>query len=167
MMQITDLKEEQKILPILRLGFRPFFLGGAVFSLIAITLWVLLYRGAVSFSPYGNGHWWHIHEMIFGFGSAIVAGFLLTAVQNWTGIPSIKGKPLAALFLLWLLGRIVMLIPDLFGTTLSALIDLSFLLTVAYTLAKPILAIKQYRNLFFVPLLVLFTIANGEMHLAT
>jgi len=166
MMQITDLKEEQKILPIFRLGFRPFFLGGSIFSIIAITLWLLIYKGAVNFLPYGGGYWWHIHEMIFGFGSAIVAGFLLTAVQNWTGIASIKGKPLAALFFLWLLGRIVLLMPDLLGTTLSALIDLSFLLTVAYALAKPILAVKQYRNLFFVPLLVIFTIANGEMHLA-
>jgi len=100
MMQITDLKEEQKILPMFRLGFRPFFLGGAVFSIIAIIMWLLMYKGAVSFSPYGGGYWWHIHEMIFGFGSAIIAGFLLTAVQNWTGIPSIKGKPLAALFFL-------------------------------------------------------------------
>ena len=167
MMQITDLKEEQKILPMFRLGFRPFFLGGAVFSIIAITMWLLMYKGAVSFSPYGGGYWWHIHEMIFGFGSAIIAGFLLTAVQNWTGIPSIKGKPLAALFFLWLLGRIVLFMPELLGTTLSALIDLSFLLAVAYALAKPILAIKQYRNLFFVPLLVMFTIANSEMHLAS
>jgi uncharacterized protein involved in response to NO len=166
MMQITDLKEEQKILPLFRLGFRPFFLGGAVFSMVAITLWLLMYKGAVSFTPYGGGYWWHIHEMIFGFGSAIIAGFLLTAVQNWTGIPSVKGKPLAALFFLWLAGRIVLLIPELLGTTISALIDLSFLLAVAYTLAKPILVIKQYRNLFFVPLLVIFTIANGEMHLA-
>jgi len=165
-MQITDLKEEQKILPMFRLGFRPFFLGGAVFSIIAITLWLLMYKGAVSFLPYGGGYWWHIHEMIFGFGSAIIAGFLLTAVQNWTGIPSIKGKPLAVLFFLWLLGRIVLLMPDLLGTTLSALVDLSFLLSVAYALAKPILAVKQYRNLFFVPLLAMFTIANAEMHLA-
>jgi len=166
MMQITDLKEEQKILPMFRLGFRPFFLGGAVFSIIAITLWLLMYKGAVSFLPYGGGYWWHIHEMIFGFGSAIIAGFLLTAVQNWTGIPSIKGKPLAVLLFLWLLGRIVLLMPDLLGTTLSALVDLSFLLSVAYALAKPILAVKQYRNLFFVPLLAMFTIANAEMHLA-
>jgi uncharacterized protein involved in response to NO len=166
-MQITDLKEEQKILPIFSLGFRPFFLGGAIFSLIAITLWLLMYRGTVNFSPHGGGSWWHIHEMIFGFGSAIIAGFLLTVVQNWTGIPSIKGKPLAVLFSLWVLGRIVMLMPDLLGATISMIIDLSFLLAIAYALAKPILAIKQYRNLFFVPLLVLFTIANGEMHLAT
>ncbi|WP_259368440.1 NnrS family protein [Colwellia sp. BRX10-4] len=68
---------------------------------------MLIYKGTVSFSPYGGGYWWHIHEMIFGFGSAIIVGFLLTAVQNWTGIASVKGKPLAALFFLWLLGRVV------------------------------------------------------------
>jgi len=166
-MQITDLQEEQKILPMFRLGFRPFFLGGAVFSLIAITLWILMYKGTVTITPYGGGYWWHIHEMIFGFGSAIIAGFLLTAVQNWTGIPSVKGKPLAALFFLWLAGRLVMLMPELLGTVASALVDLCFLLAVAYVLAKPILAKKQYRNLFFVPLLIMFTIANGEMHLAS
>ncbi len=166
-MQITDLQEEQKILPMFRLGFRPFFLGGAVFSLIAITLWLLMYRGVANIIPYGGGYWWHIHEMIFGFGSAIIAGFLLTAVQNWTGIPSVKGKPLAALFVLWLAGRLVMLMPELLGTITSALIDLSFLLAVAYVLAKPILTKKQYRNLFFVPLLVMFTIANAELHLAS
>jgi uncharacterized protein involved in response to NO len=165
-MQITDLEEEQKIMPMFRLGFRPFFLGGAVFSLIAITLWLLIYKGALTITPYGGGYWWHIHEMIFGFGSAIITGFLLTAVQNWTGIPSVKGKPLAALFSLWLAGRIFMLMPELLGTVASALIDLSFLLAVAYVLAKPILTKKQYRNLFFVPLLVMFTLANGEMHLA-
>jgi uncharacterized protein involved in response to NO len=165
-MQITDLEEEQKILPLFRLGYRPFFFGGSIFSVVAIALWLLMYKSVINISPYGGGFWWHIHEMIFGFGSAIIAGFLLTAVQNWTGLPSVKGKPLAALFFLWLVGRLVLLMPELLGTALSAFIDLSFLLTLAYVLAKPILAAKQYRNLFFIPLLVVFTIANGEMHLA-
>ena len=103
MMQITDLKKEQQITPLFRLGFRPFFLAGALFSVIAIALWLLMYRGTVNFIPLGGGYWWHIHEMIFGFGCAIITGFLLTAVQNWTGLPGVKGKLLAALFLLWLL----------------------------------------------------------------
>ncbi|TYK67365.1 NnrS family protein [Colwellia echini] len=165
-MQITDLETEQKITPLLRLGFRPFFLGGAIFSVVAITLWILAFRGAINFSPLGGAHWWHIHEMIFGFGGAIIAGFLLTAIQNWTGISGAKGKTLLLLFLLWLAGRIFLSVPTLFGTTVSSLIDLLFLPAVAYILAKPIIAIKQYRNLFFVPLLALFTIANLEMHLA-
>jgi len=166
MMQITDLQKEDKILPLFRLGFRPFFLGGAIFSLFAISLWLLFLRGTISFSPLGGGYWWHIHEMIFGFGCAIIAGFILTAVQNWTGLPSVKGNALMALFMVWLAGRIVIFIPELFGDTLTIIIDLSFLPLVAYILAKPIIAVKQYRNLFFIPLLILFTLANLEMHLA-
>lgn len=164
MMQITDLQKEQQITPLFRLGFRPFFLGGALFSVITIILWLMMYRGAVDFVPLGGGYWWHIHEMVFGFGCAIVAGFLLTAVQNWTGLPGVRGKVLASLFFLWLLGRVGLLFPNLFGPTLSTCLDLAFLPCVAFILAKPILAIKQYRNLFFVPLLTIFTIANAEMH---
>ena len=166
MMQITDLQKEQKITPLLRLGFRPFFLSGALFSVIAILLWLLMYKGVVSFSPLGGGYWWHIHEMIFGFGCAIIAGFLLTAVQNWTGVRGAQGTSLLVLFLIWLAGRIAVLFPELLGAELTTIIDLSFLPAVAYVLGKPIIAIKQYRNLFFVPLLLLFTIANSEMHLA-
>jgi len=166
MMQITDLQKEQKITPLLRLGFRPFFLSGAIFSVVAIVLWLLMYKGTVNFSPLGGGYWWHIHEMIFGFGCAIIAGFLLTAVQNWTGVRGAQGSVLLVLFILWLAGRIVILFPDLLGAELTTIIDLSFLPAVAFVLGKPIIAIKQYRNLFFVPLLLLFTIANSEMHLA-
>ena len=166
MMQITDLQKEEKITPLLRLGFRPFFLGGAVFSVIAIILWLLMYKGTLQLTPLGGGYWWHIHEMIFGFGCAIIAGFLLTAVQNWTGVRGAQGTTLFLLILLWLAGRIVILFPNLFGDMLTTIIDLSFLPAVAFVLAKPIIAIKQYRNLFFVPLLLLFTIANFEMHLA-
>ena len=164
MMQITDLQKEQQITPVLRLGFRPFFLGGAIFSVIAITLWLLIYKGIVSLSPLGGGYWWHMHEMVFGFGCAIVAGFLLTAVQNWTGMRGVQGKTLLALFLLWLIGRVVLLVPELLGQHLTTLIDLSFLPVVAFVLGKPIIAVKQYRNLFFVPLLLLFTLANAQMH---
>ncbi len=166
MMQITDLQKEQKITPLLRLGFRPFFLSGAIFSFIAIIVWLLMYKGTVILSPLGGGYWWHIHEMTFGFGCAIIAGFLLTAVQNWTCVRGAQGSTLLVLFLLWLAGRIVVLAPNLLGETLTTLVDLSFLPAVAFVLAKPIVAIKQYRNTFFVPLLLLFTIANLEMHLA-
>ncbi|MBL4764887.1 MAG: NnrS family protein [Colwellia sp.] len=166
MMQITDLEKEQNITPLLRLGFRPFFLSGVIFSMVAIILWLLMYKGAINLSPLGGGYWWHIHEMIFGFGGAIIAGFLLTAVQNWTGVRGAQGTTLLVLFLLWLAGRMAVLMPNIFSETLATIIDLSFLPVVAYVLAKPLIAIKQYRNLFFVPLLLLFTIANVEMHLA-
>jgi uncharacterized protein involved in response to NO len=165
-MQITDLQQEQQITPLFRLGFRPFFLGGALFSVIAIILWLLMLKGKLPMQPLGGGYWWHIHEMIFGFASAIVAGFLLTAVQNWTGTRGIYGNKLIALFTVWLLGRVVMLFPDLAGNIVSSIIDLSFLPFVAILLAQPIIAVKQYRNLFFIPLLLLFTLANLQMHLA-
>jgi uncharacterized protein involved in response to NO len=159
-----DLEKEQQIIPLIRLGFRPFFLAGTIFSIIAMLLWLMLYRTELNFQPFGGGYWWHIHEMIFGFGCAIIAGFLLTAVQNWTGLPGVQGKMLAALFSLWLLGRVCLIFPDLLGTRLSTIVDLAFLPCIAFILAKPILAVKQYRNLFFVPLLTIFTIANVQMH---
>ena len=166
MMQITDLATEEKIPAFLRLGFRPFFLGGAVFGAVAIILWLLIYRGTLQFSPLGGGYWWHIHEMVFGFGAAIIAGFLLTAVQNWTGMRGVQGNTLLLLFSVWLMARLLMLFPQWLGEELTTLVDLLFLPLVAFILAKPILAIKQYRNLFFVPLLVLFTLVNTQMHAA-
>ena len=166
MMQITDLQQEQKITPLFRLGFRPFFLGGAIFSVLALLLWIVMLKGKVSFVPLGGGYWWHIHEMIFGFSCAIVAGFLLTAVQNWTGTRGISGGKLIFLFAVWLAGRVVVLFPELLGSVLTTVVDCSFLIIVAVFLGRPIIAIKQYRNLFFVPLLVLFTLANLQMHLA-
>ena len=91
---------------------------------------------------------------------------MLTAVQNWTGIPGIRGRKLAALFALWLVGRVVMLFPNLLGYNLSAIIDLSFYPVLAVILGAPIWRIKQYRNLFFVPLFFAFTLINLMMHLA-
>ena len=165
-MQITDLQQEQQITPFFRLGFRPFFLSGALFSIIALVVWMLILKQKLPITPLGSGYWWHIHEMVFGFTSAIIAGFLLTAVQNWTGSRGIYGTKLMLLYAVWLLGRVVVLFPMLFGNILTSVIDLSFLPLVAIILAQPIIAVKQYRNLFFIPLLLLFTLANLEMHCA-
>lgn len=166
MMQITDLAQEEKLPPILRLGFRPFFLLGTAFAVIALTLWLLIFYGKISIQPFAGGYWWHIHEMIFGFAAAIIAGFLLTAVQTWTGIRSVHGTPLLMLIILWLAGRVALLLPGYIPYLLITIIDLSFLPVAAYMLAKPIIAVKQRRNLFFVPLLLMFTLVNGQMHLA-
>jgi len=166
MMQITDLATEQKIPSILRLGFRPFFLFGSIFAIVGVMLWLFILQGKVTLAPLGGGYWWHLHEMIFGFAAAIIAGFLLTAVQNWTGIKGIQNKSLLFLVVLWIAARIALLVPSILGTTITMLIDIAFLPAVAIFLGKPIVAIKQYRNLFFVPLLVLFTVINMQMHLA-
>ena len=158
--------QEAAPISIFRLAFRPFFLFGALFSLIAIGLWVTSFAGWVSFSPYGGGLWWHSHEMLYGFVSAIVVGFLLTAVQNWSGVPGVKGGPLAFLVGLWLVARILLLLDLAISPWVLAFVDSAFLPVAAVFLAIPILQKKLYRNLFFVPLLIVMSASNFLMHWA-
>ncbi|MDN3640630.1 NnrS family protein [Simiduia curdlanivorans] len=149
---------------LLGLAFRPFFLFGGVFSAIAVALWIASLNGWLSFNPYGGSYFWHAHEMVFGFVCAIVTGFLLTAVQNWTGIPGIKGRALLLLLALWLGARLALAIKA--PTIISATLDLLFLPAVIYCLAKPVITIKQYRNLLFVPILLLMFVGNLVSHIA-
>ncbi len=165
-MQITDLKKEQQIMPLFRLGFRPLFLFGSAFGLVAMALWGLSLQGVIEFNPYGGSYWWHGHEMLFGFVSAIIAGFLLTAVQNWTGLPGLRGRNLVGLFLLWLVARVGLLIPQFSGSVVIAALDIAFMPVAAFLLSKPLIAVKQMRNLFFVPVLAFFAIANALTHVA-
>jgi len=161
-----DNSESPKGLAIFGLAFRPFFLLGALFSIIAVTLWVIALAGWVNFSPYGGGLWWHSHEMLFGFVSAIVVGFLLTAVQNWSGIPGVKGGPLIGLVILWLIARILLAVDSGIAPWILVVVDTAFMPVAAIFLAIPILKKKLYRNLFFIPLLLLMSAANFLMHLA-
>jgi uncharacterized protein involved in response to NO len=161
MIQITDNAQEQQLLPIFRLGFRPFFLGGAIFSVISMLLWGLLLSGKITLLSQLPNTQWHAHEMLFGFAGAIILGFLLTAVQNWTGYPGLKGKKLAALFLIWLLARFTMFLlpPDLFWITM--ILELTWMPLAAFVLTRAVLHVKQWRNLFFVPLLLAMTLLNA------
>lgn len=146
-------------------GFRPFFLGGAVWAAIAIILWVLQYSGVLgipaAFAPLD----WHIHEMLFGYVAAVIAGFLLTAIPNWTGRLPISGAPLAALATLWLAGRIAILASGTLGPALVAAIDLSFLLTLAAVAAREIVAGRNWRNLRVLAILGVFIASNALFHL--
>lgn len=151
------------IQPLFQTPFRPFFLCGTIFSACAILLWVLVNSGLVDFSPYGGVYFWHAHEMIFGFVCAIIVGFLLTAVQNWTGQASSGGSSLVFLTGLWLAARIGALFQWPY-VEIYALLDLSFLPAATFFLMRPILNVKQYRNMFFLPLMMLLTAANGLMH---
>ncbi len=153
-------------IPLFRLAFRPFFLLGAVFGIVSITLWALIYSGLITFSPYGGGYFWHVHEMLFGFTATIIVGFLLTAVQTWTGVSSIKGFPLMLLVTLWVSGRLLLLFPYANGEVLIATVDLLFLPFAAVALAIPIIKAKMWRNLFFIPILLLMASLNGLIHLA-
>jgi len=151
---------------IFRLAFRPLFLGGTLFSVLALCSWILFWLQPFNWSPYGGPIWWHGHEMLFGFGSAIVAGFLLTAVQSWTGVIGIRGIPLVALAILWLLGRIVIAFDFALPNYLIATIDISFLFFVCIAMAYPIIKVKQWHNFMFIPILLSLTFLNALSHWA-
>ncbi|WP_018416287.1 NnrS family protein [Teredinibacter turnerae] len=153
-------------LPLFRLAFRPFFWFGTLFGVVSISLWALAFSGLLQFAPLGGGFFWHTHEMLFGFTAAIISGFLLTAVQTWTGVPSIKGLPLAALFLLWLAARVLLIFPTWVGVGVTQVVDLLFLPVAAIALLIPIAKVKQWRNLMFVPILLFMACLNGVMHLS-
>jgi uncharacterized protein involved in response to NO len=111
-------------------GFRPFFLGAALFAGVAIPVWVLMLAGADNSNGFYTPREWHVHEMLFGFLPAVIAGFLFTAMPNWTERSPIKGMPLMFLWTLWLAGRLVMAIPWL-PPFVSALVDSAFLVVMA------------------------------------
>lgn len=160
MHQILDSHKEERILPLFRLGFRPFFLLGALFSCLAMLGWLGKLNGWLQLPGITNPVWWHAHEMLFGFGAAIVAGFLLTAVQNWTAHPGVRSWPLALVVGLWALPRCLLPWVGEDNVILMA-VDLSWLPLCAWFLVKPIIITRQWRNLFFVPLLLILTLLNG------
>jgi uncharacterized protein involved in response to NO len=144
------------------LGFRPFFLAAGIYAALLMALWLLVLRGTLDIGEM-SPLVWHGHEMLFGFTVAVIAGFLLTAAQNWTGIRTPSGAPLAALFLLWLAGRVGFLVPGL-RPCLVATIDLAFLPVLALVLALPILKAKQLHNFPFPVMLLALTAANALVH---
>lgn len=157
MMKITE--STDAMLPLWRLGFRPFFLAGAAFAVIAIGLWLGILTGALSgWHPAGGTLAWHRHEMMFGFGIAIVAGFLLTAVQNWTATPGLAGRPLAGLALLWLAGRLVWLLDAPLWLLIP--VDGAFLPLTALVIGRQLWQVKQTRNYPVAGLLLLMAAAN-------
>jgi uncharacterized protein involved in response to NO len=139
-------------------GFRPFFLFGAVYAAVAVPLWLLTYLGGVGPAGPFVGLAWHAHEMVFGYLSAVIAGFVLTAVPNWTGRLPLSGMPLAVLVGLWLIGRLAMLVhPEPVST---AILDLLFPLTLAAAVWREIAAGRNVRNAPIAALLTLFALAS-------
>lgn len=151
--------------PIFALGFRVFFTLAGLSALILIALWNAIIHGSLDPNLYFFGNHWHGHEMILGYGVAVISGFLLTAVKNWTGKPTPTGAELAGLSALWLSGRIAPFCTGLLPDGLISLIDFSFLPILAYCVSQPIVQAKQYRNLVFVALLLLLALGNGLMHI--
>lgn len=151
---------------LLSIAFRPFFLLAGLSAVSAVPLWLHIRAGDVPYDGHLAGSLWHGHEMIFGFAVAVFAGFLLTAAQNWTGRTTARGLPLGALALLWIAGRMLLLIPDEALTWPAVVVDSLFLPVVAAVLLRPIWLTRNKRNFLFpVGLLVLGAINLG-VHLS-
>jgi uncharacterized protein involved in response to NO len=146
-------------------GFRPFFFVAGLWAALAILLWLPQYFGQItlptSFSPLD----WHIHEMLYGYVAASIAGFLLTAIPNWTGRLPVNGWPLGALALLWLAGRVAILLSAKIGGVIAAIADVSFLATLAAVAAREIIAGKNWRNLRVLGVLGVLITGNIVFHL--
>ncbi len=164
--QVVDEKPKDFGPPVLRLGFRPFFLAAGIFSIVAMAIWMANYVFAIEFSFSGiPAHLWHAHEMMFGYVMAVVAGFLLTAIKNWTGEEVLRGRPLAFLFLLWLLARLLPLSGLMISIEIIAVIDVAFLLLLGLACLRPVLKIKQYKQIGIISKIFLLMLCNIVFYL--
>ena len=146
------------------LGFRPFFALAAVAAVILMAVWPLLWRGKIGLPTHYDPIAWHSHEMLFGYAAAVIAGFLLTAVRNWTGVDTWTGPRLALLALVWLSAR---WLPRVAGVPVGVLVmvDVAFLLLVTVSLVRPLWAGQNRINRVFVPLLAVMALVNLLSHL--
>ena len=149
--------------PLLRLGFRPFYLGAAVFAVLALPLWLALFLGWVSLDLGVAPVLWHAHEMLFGFGAAVIVGFLLTAGKAWTALPTPRGAALGALAGLWLAARLAPLVAPY---AVYAALDVLLLPAVAAVLIRVLLRANNRRNLPLAGILIGLAVANAVFHLA-
>lgn len=154
------------MLSLFALGFRPFFLLSGLFAIFSIAIWVPTFAGWLPLNSYYGQIGWHSHEMIFGYTAAVVAGFLLTAVRNWTEMATAQGSTLAVLTILWCLGRVLPFFPSALPPLLIALVDLSFLPALVVGIGVPLVRHGERRNLLFLPLIAAFWLANFLVHLS-
>jgi uncharacterized protein involved in response to NO len=149
---------------IFRRGFRTFFLAAGLWAVIAISLWPFVHAGQLRLATAFSTIDWHAHEMIFGYLAAVVAGFLTTAVPNWTGRLPVSGAPLAALAGLWVLGRVAMFESAHLGRALAGALDCAFLIVFAAVIAREVIAGKNGRNGKVVALVGALALANVAYH---
>ena len=145
-------------------GFRPFFLGAALWAVLSLALWLASLAGVVQLAEGYGALAWHAHEMLFGYASAVVAGFLLTAVPNWTGRLPVSGPRLMLLFLLWCAGRGALLATGLTGPLPAVVIDSLFLPCFLFTMGREIVAGRNWRNLKPLVLVGLLAAADIGFH---
>jgi len=142
-------------------GFRPFFLGAGVWAVLAVSIWLLSVRGDASLPTIFAPARWHAHEMLFGFATAAMAGFVLTAIPNWTGRMPLQGAPLIILSGVWLLGRVAMATSALIGGLPAALIDLSFLAMLFCVVLREIVAGRNWRHFPLPVAVAVLIVANA------
>ena len=144
------------------LGFRPFYLLATVFGAFSVLLWAAQFSGVLPLA-YLQGSVWHAHEMLFGYTTAVIAGFLLTAVRAWTNQPTPSGLPLMGLAALWVCGRVLVLTP--YAIT-AAIVNAAFPIAIAVAIGIPLLRSKNVRNYFLAGLLVLIGVLSLAVHFA-
>ena len=161
-MQIHEHNPDNKTtgLALLNLGFRVFFLGAGLFSILSILLWSAVYIFKISLPVHSITIFqWHAHEMIYGYSVAVIAGFLLTAVKNWTGVQTVTGKPLLLIFSLWAIARLLFS-SGISSFAIAGIFDVLFLLSVILSISHPIIKVKQWKQLPIVFILVLLMTGN-------
>ncbi|MEE1609850.1 NnrS family protein [Microvirga sp. CF3016] len=146
---------------LLSYGFRPFFLFGSLYAGLAILAWLPMFYGELALSTAFAPRDWHVHEMLYGYLPAVITGFLLTAVPNWTGRMPLQGRPLLVLVLVWAVGRVAVTTSAWIGWEAAAVIDNAFLLLVAAAIGREIVKGKNWRNLKV--LIVLGVLAAGNI----
>lgn len=149
---------------LLTYGFRPFFFGAGLWAVLAMGLWIPMLSGHLALPTAFDPVSWHAHAFLFGYLGAVIAGFLLTAVPNWTGRLPIVGWPLGGLAVLWLLGRLAVSVSEGVSPLLVALADLAFPVALALVLAREIIAGRNWRNLIVLAMLTVFTLGNAVFH---
>ena len=145
-------------------GFRPFFLCASVWAVVAMSVWILVLSGRLVLPTTLDPVSWHAHEFLFGYLGAVIAGFILTAVPNWTARPAITGWPLARLFVLWLAGRLAIATSAHLPSLVFVITDLSFQLMLCTMVARELISARNWRNLIFVCLLCGQILGNAVFH---
>jgi len=148
---------------LLALGFRPFFLAAGGSAALLMVLWVAMLNGWMPPGHYYGATNWHAHEMLFGYASAVIAGFLLTAVRNWTGMDTLTGPGLGALTLLWLAARIAPFLPV--PGAIIAMLDLAFFPVLATSLFRPLWHGSNRVNRYFLALMGAMWLASLLVHM--
>jgi uncharacterized protein involved in response to NO len=165
-MTAIDPRSVRRLRPValLSYGFRPFFLAAALWALAAMALWTGAMTGLWSLAGAYGPIAWHAHELLFGYASAVIAGFVLTAGANWTGRVPVRDGVLLGLVALWLLGRVALLAVDLTGLVPAIFVESLFLPALATVIGREIVAARNWRNLKIVGLVAALAAANILFH---